>query len=219
MKRPIFIFLLLLGLGNAQSQSTQDLFQQSDAEITYLGIDFSHVRLIGNFSEFIEAGEKNVMTIRDEYFPRWNMVVLNEREKYDIRGMLRKADIYYDIDMISALNARTSLDSMESYNTRKFTEADIERFVSGYDLKDKEGIGVVFIAECLNKSAEEAVFHFVAISMRTGEVLFHRRLRGQPQGFGFRNYWINSLYKIINDVKYYYYNEWRIKSMPAGTQA
>jgi len=219
MKKQLLIFLMLLAVVNTQSQTAQDLFQKSDLKVSYLGIDFSHVKLIGNFAEFFDAGEKNVMEIRDTYFRRWNMVVLNEREKYDIRGMLRKNDIYYDIEMITAVNAQTNLDGIESYNSEKFTEDDIQAFVSQYNLEGKEGIGVVFIAECLNKSAEEAIFHFVAMNMNTREVLFHRRLRGEPQGFGLRNYWANSVYRIIQDIKYYYYNEWWIKAESAGQAA
>jgi hypothetical protein len=210
MKKQLFIFPLLLGIMNAQSQTVQDLFQQSDMKVSYLGI--------GNFAEFFEAGEKNVMEIRDTYFRRWNMVVLNERQKYDIGGMLRKDNIYYDIEMITAINDRTNLDGIESYNSEKFTEEDIQAFVSQYNLEGKDGIGVVFIAECLNKSAEEAIFHFVVMNMNTREILLQRRLRGEPQGFGLKNYWINSVYRIIQDIKYYYYNEWRIKADPAGHQ-
>ena len=203
---------VLLGSINTQSQTVEDLFQNSSVKVSYLGIDFSHVKLIGNFTEFFDAGGKNNMEIRDEYFPRWNMVVVNEREKYDIRGMLRKDEIYYDIDMISAINAETNLDGIVSYNTEKFTDAAIQSFVSQYNLEGKEGIGVLFIAECLNKSSLEAIFHFVAINMNTGEVIFQRRLRGEPHGFGLRNYWANSVGKIIQDIKFYYFNEWKTKT-------
>lgn len=216
MKKLVFIPLILLTSIGAKSQTVQDLFQQSDTKVSWLGIDFSHVKLIGDFSEFLEAGEKNVMQIRDIYFPRWNMVLLNEREKYDIRGMLRKNDIYYDIDMISEINSQTSLDEIESYNTQKFTDDEIQGFVAQYNLEGKEGIGIVFISESLNKSAEEAYFHFVAINMKSKAVLFHRRLRGEPSGFGLRSYWANSVYKIIQDIKFYYYNEWRLKAEPDG---
>jgi hypothetical protein len=218
MKRQLFIFLLLAGTAGIQSQTVSDLFQQNDIRVTYLGIDYSHVKLIGNFSEFFEVGGKNIMELRDTYFPRWNMVVVNERDKYDLAGMLRKQDIYYDIDMISAVNSRTNLEGLVSLNTVKFTEEDISQFVSEYDFKGKEGIGVLFIAECLNKSAEEAIFHFVAMNMQTGDILFQRRLKGIPNGIGLRNYWINPLYRIINDVKFYYYQEWKQSAKPAGSQ-
>jgi hypothetical protein len=81
--------------------------------------------------------------------------------------------------------------------------------VNQYNLEGRDGIGVVFIAESLNKSYKEAYFHFVAINMKTGEVLFHQRLRGEPSGFGLRNYWANSVYRVINDIKLYYYVRWK----------
>jgi len=143
------------------------------------------------------------------YFPRWNSIILDEPEKYDIRGMLRRADVYYDIDMIMEHNYRANPDSLESYNTRKFTGEDMQAFVDQYDLEGREGIGVLFIAECLNKNYEEAYYHFVAINMQNKDVLFHKRLRGEPGGIGLRNYWANSVYRIINDITHYYYGNWK----------
>jgi hypothetical protein len=218
MRKLIFINLVLFAAIPMKAQSIDDLFGSTDTRITYLGIDFSHVKLIGNFTEFFEAGKKNVMEIRDFYFPRWNKVVVDEREKYDIGGMLRKYNVYYDLEMITEVNARTNPDSLESYNAVVLSPDDISNIVAHYNLEGRQGIGVVFVAESLNKSAVEAYFHFVAINMDTREVLFQRRLRGQPQGFGLRNYWINSLYRIINDVKYYYFNEWRIRTAKEGIQ-
>ena len=211
MKKLLLMCLLLICIVSAKAQTVQDLFHPGEVKISWLGVDFSHVKLIGNFAEFFEAGDKSTWQIRDIYFPSWNRIILEESAKYDIRGMLRTYDIYYDIDMIMDLNARAPLEEMESYNTPKFTGEDIESFVRDYNLEGKEGIGVLFIAECLNKSAMEAYFHFVAINMVTGEVLLHERLRGEPKGFGLRNYWANSMYRIIKDIQYYYYGSWKSK--------
>jgi hypothetical protein len=208
MKKICIALLLSLGAVSANSQTAQDLFR-SDSRITWLGIDFSHVRLIGNFSEFIEIGVKSPVQIITCYFPKWNRIVLDESEKYDIRGMLRRMDITYDIDMIMDLNYNANPDSMLSYNTRRFTGEDLQAYVNQYNLEGKEGIGVLFIAECLNKNYEEAYFHFVAINMKTGDILFHERLRGEPGGIGLRNYWANSVYRIINDIKNYYFSNWK----------
>jgi len=208
MKKIGFAFLLSLGVISANSQTAQDLFS-SNSRITWLGIDFSHVRLIGNFSDFLDLGAKSSVEIITSYFPEWNRIVLDEGEKYDIRGMLRRLDIYYDIDMIMDVNYQTNPDSLESYNARRFTGKDIQSYVSQYNLEGRDGIGVVFIAESLNKSYKEAYYHFVAINMKTSEVLFHYRLRGEPSGFGLRNYWANSVYRVINDIKFYYYIRWK----------
>jgi hypothetical protein len=196
---------------HGNSQSLHDLFYPSDVKISWLGIDFSHVKLIGNFAEFFEVGTKSPWQIRDIYFPSWNGIILSEPQKYDIRGMLRKSDIWYDIDMIGEINARANVDDIESYNTYAFTDEDIQSFVDQYNLEGAEGIGVLFIAECLNKNALEAFYHFVAIDMKTGQVLFHERLRGEPSGFGFRNYWANSIYTVIRNIRDYYYFSWKSK--------
>jgi hypothetical protein len=216
MKKLYLLFLLLPCAISGNSQTVNDLFQESDVKISWLGIDFSHVKLIGNFAEFFEAGEKSSWQIRDIYFPRWNYIILGEPEKYDIKGMLRKPDIWYDIDMIGDINARTSLDEIESYNAIKFTGEDIQSFVDQYNLEGKEGIGVLFIAECLNKNAEEAYYHFVAINMKNRNVLFHERLRGEPNGFGLRNYWANSIFTVIRNIREYYFGSWKSKIKPSS---
>jgi len=190
------------------AQTSGDLFRP-DVQVTWLGIDFSHVKLIGNFAEFFEAGVKSTVQIRDMYFPRWNAIIMDEPAKYDVRGMLRRSNMGFDFDMISGINAQTPLDEMEAYNTTRFSEEDIQSFTRQYDFKQKAGIGIVLIAECLNKNAAEAWYHFVAMDMRTGKILIHQRLRGQPSGFGFRNYWANSIYKVIRDIRDYYYWEWK----------
>jgi hypothetical protein len=211
MKNILSLLTLVMIAFATNAQSLSDFFTRSDIRVTYLGIDFSHVQLIGNFSEFLEAGQRNSMEIRNVYFPKWNRVILDEREKYDLAAMLRKYEIFYDIDMISEVNSQTSLDELESYNAVRYSEEDIMRFVSAYDLGGKSGLAIVFIAETLNKSYDEAWFHFVVLDMNSKEVLFQRRLRGEPNGFGLRNYWINALYRIINDTRYYYFNEWKYK--------
>ena len=216
MKKSYLLLGMLCCMVTVKSQTVRDIFYDSDVKISWLGIDFSHVKLIGNFAEFFEAGEKSSWQIRDIYFPRWNNIILNEPEKYDIRGMIRKPDLWYDIDMLGDINSQTSLDEIESYNTVKFSEEDIQSFVNQYNLQDKEGIGILFIAECLNKNAEEAYYHFVAINMKNKEVLFHERLRGEPNGFGLRNYWANSIYSVIRNIREYYFGSWKSKIKPSS---
>lgn len=190
-------------------QTAGDLFRESNVKISWLGIDFSHVKLIGDFSEFAGAGEKSTAQVRDKYFGSWNHLILAEPDKYDLRGMLRKGEIVYDIDMIMELNSRTPLENMEANNNPFYKLEDIEGFVSEYNFEGKEGIGIMFIAESLNKFANEAYFHFVAIDLESKEILVHERLRGVPRGFGLRNFWAGAVYSIIKDIRSKYYKIWK----------
>jgi hypothetical protein len=191
------------------AQTAKDLFEHSKVEVSWLGIDFSHVKLIGEFAQFYSAGDKSVVQIKDIYFPGWNQLVLHESSKYDIRGMLRKDTIKYDIDMVMAINSRAPLEDLESYNNPNYTEKDILNFVSEYSFDQVHGIGVMLIAECLNKNYEEAYFHFVALNLPSKQLLIHERIRGEPGGFGLRNYWAGAIHDVMKSIKNKYYRIWK----------
>ena len=207
-KQTITLFLLLFAvIVNAQTAS--DLFKSDGVKVTWLGVDYSHAKLIGDFSDFGSSGDKSTVQIRDQYFARWNNLILAEPKKYDIAGMLNKSDVVNDIGMISKLNLKADVENMEADDNPDYTLEDIKKFIAEYNTEGKDGIGVVFVAESMNKNAVEAYYHFVAINMKTKELLLHERLRGAPMGFGLRNYWAGSIYAVIKDIKKSYYKKWK----------
>lgn len=207
MKPTSIIVVLLLAYTNLFSQTNNDLFKPS-TKITWLGVDYSHVQLIGTFAQFEDAGEQDLNSIRDNYFPAWNKLILDERTKYDIQGMLNKDNIYYDIQMITELNSKTPVEDLETLNQIEYTTTDINDFVANYSFEPSENIGIVFIAECLNKSATEAFYHFVAIDMSNNSIIMQERLKGKPGGFGLRNYWAGSIYSVIKQIRNKKYAQW-----------
>jgi len=217
MKNILFIILLLSLAFQSKAQNAQDLFSP-DVPVTWLGIDYSHCKLIGNFAEFADAGRKSTWLIRDSYFPKWNAIIMNEPDKFDVRGMLRRGDLGFDLEMITGINAQTPLAEMEVFSPVMYSEEDIRSFVNQYEFKVKNGIGLVLITECMNKIMNEAWYHFVAIDMGTGNVILHERLRGQPSGIGLRNYWANSIHKVIRNIQEYYYWEWKKQSASGNIQ-
>lgn len=208
MKKTLTLLLLCITT-ITWSQKAEDLFHSSDVKFSWLGIDFSHVKLIGDFSQFSGLGDKSSYQVKTIYFPAWNKLVVNEREKYDVNGMLRKDNIFYDIDMIMGINEKTPLEDLEAYNSPVYTREDIVKFINAYDTEGKSGIGVVLIAESLNKAEKEAYFHFAAINLSTKEILIHQRLRGEPGGFGIRNYWAGSIHDVMKQIEKIYYRSWR----------
>jgi hypothetical protein len=207
MKKLAVLFLLVAQLTFAQQAS--DIFKSTDVQYTWLGIDYSHVKLIGDFTEIQAAGEKTAVEIKKNYFPAWNQLVLNEPKKYDVAGMLRKEKMEYDIEMINEINQKAPVEEMESTRSPVYLKEDIEKFVSEYKPKQKNGIGILLVAESLNKAKVEAYYHFVALDLKTNKVLIHDRLRGQPGGFGLRNYWAGSIYSVIKDISKNRYKVWK----------
>ena len=211
MKKIISLLLVICLLNAAQAQTVKDLFSSNKVNVSWLGIDFSHIKLIGDFSQFKDAGETSPTIIKGKYFPAWNRLVITEPEKFDVKGMLRQDELVYDIDMITDINVGTLIKGMESNTTPRYKQDDIAGFVKDYNLSGKKGIGIAFIAESFNKSAEEAIFHFVALNMSTKEILIYEKLSGSPSGFGLKNYWAGAIYDVMNDIKKKKFKEWRVK--------
>lgn len=203
------ILIIFIGLSSfcSNAQTASDLFKED--EITYLGIDFSHVQLLGNFSQAYGFGEQNSQTVRDNYFPAWNNVIMDERNKYDIAGMLRKDQVLYMPKMIMEINKNADVEELDVYNAEEYSSEQIIKFVSEYPLEGETGIGVLFIAESLNKIDKKAVYHFLAINMANGHILLQERLEGTPNGIGIRNYWAGSVYNVIQQIQKSYYRKWK----------
>jgi hypothetical protein len=113
--------------------------------------------------------------------------------------------------MITDLNSKAATEDMEQDHARKFSAEDIEKFVKQYQPENTDGIGIVFIAETLNKAETEAWLHFVAIDLSNNNILFTERLKGNPAGIGLRNYWAGAIYDVIKEIKSKKYKEWKSK--------
>ncbi len=203
----IAVFSLISFKGN--TQRIEDLFSKSDTQITWLGIDFSHVKLIGEFSQFSEAGRTGTSVIRDKYFYGWNNLILNEYPKYNIAEMIRKENVNLKISAINKINENTSIEDLESDNQPNYSKEEIALFIKKYDFEENDGIGLLFVADYLDKTREEAKYHFVAINLSNNEVLLCESFTSFPSGFGLRNYWAKTYYDVIISIRDFKYKSWK----------
>tara|TARA_B110000285_G_scaffold208885_1_gene249432 strand:+ start:1175 stop:1816 length:642 start_codon:yes stop_codon:yes gene_type:complete len=207
MKNLILIPLCFI-VYNCFSQAPVDIFTTSDYNYTYLGIDYSHSKFNGDFSQFNEAGTKGFVTIKSEYFTAWNGVVYNEQEKYNLKDALRKEHINYELEDVRLINENTVVENMEG-STVTFSKSDIQEFINNSKYTVTDGIGIMFIAEYLDKNRVEACFHFVMINMISRDVLIHERIVNKPGGFGLRNYWIRPVFLSIEKIRKSLYKGWQ----------
>ena len=197
--KKIILFLVLLPASVAvHAQTAKDIFTTTNYTYTWLGIDYSQVKLIGDFSQFQEVGGVSPARLKNTYFPAWNNLVLNERTKYDITEVTTK-------------NAEAPLEELEAVNAPFFNEEKIKSIVNGYSFKDKSGVGILFVAESLSKSSEEAYYHVVLINLSTKEILIQDRLKGEPGGIGLRNYWASTVYRAMQSIEKTQYKAWKSK--------
>ena len=199
-KITIALVMLFLLLNTSYSQSINDLFNgKSETPITWLGIDYSHVKLIGDFSQYGGAGEMDSYEIQNKYFPAWNHFVLTEGSKYNVKRTLRTNRVKINLDMTDELNAIE--DDFEGNEAPNYTEEEIIKFAKAFKVDNIEGLGVFFIAEYLDKNTQEAKYHYVVINNKTNEVLLHEVYIKKGGGFGLRNYWARSFYNVFVEIE------------------
>ncbi|HSY62887.1 MAG TPA: hypothetical protein VK796_13475 [Cytophaga sp.] len=210
IKRFLSILSLVLVFAfNSQAQNVQDIFGNTDYNVTWFGIDYSHAKIVGSLGLFGGKTPVSPADLRDRYYPAWNYLILDEPGKYDIAKMIHRQSVTKDISIVKQLNAAAHIDSIEASVTPYYTLQEIQQFISAYPIENKAGIGLVFIAESMNKASDDAYYHVVFFNMTTKEILLQERLRGAPVGFGIRNHWAGSYFSVMEYIKEDGYQKWR----------
>jgi len=200
----IVFFLGLMSHFSAFAQSAKDIFEKR--EIVFLGIDFSQARFIGS-GEFHDHYE-----IKNKYIPAWNNLILEERDKYDVKKYFRMDDVEHEFDVVRALHDDIDVEEKVINSDHELSEEDIQKAVKEYNFNadnvdtDKK-IGLVFIAEYLMKFKEDediepiGSYWVTFFDTESRKVLLTERMKGEPGGFGFRNYWARTYYNVMQNAK------------------
>lgn len=171
-------------------------------EVYWYGLDFSKSKMVGNFSQFNEAGGKNGFDIRNIYFRAWNRTIVDEPEKYTLDKFFNVTKVNYNLSVTELVNQDTDgakLMVMDTYS-KELTTEEIQACVSQYKLEQKSGIGIVFVVEKFDKFEERGVMNVVYFDIATQKVLFTKRMAGEAKGIGIKNYWIRSVYNVMKEV-------------------
>ena len=141
MKRFIcFVAASLMVFGAvAQPQKIQEA-----PSLNYYGIDFSSAKVIGAS----EPAEQFV-----DVFEKINLLVVGEPAKYDLKKAFRKEIGKVDPSVVESLNEKIDPKGLKMYSgSYRLSPETIVGKVAEYQIPDKEGLGVVLIAEQLDKS-------------------------------------------------------------------
>jgi hypothetical protein len=173
------------------------------SEVYWYGLDFTKSKMVGNFSQFGDAGVKNGFDIRNIYFRSWNRTIVSESEKYTLDKFLNVSKVNYALSVTEAVNQdmdASKLMLLDTYS-KELTAEEIQNCVNQYKIEQKSGIGVVFIIEKFDRFEEKGVMNVVYFDIASKKVLFAKRMSGEPKGIGLNNYWIRSVYNVMLEVK------------------
>jgi hypothetical protein len=190
-------------MGKLSAQTFQDFFKP-ETNITWLGIDFTDVKVLGHTDTEVED-------LAERHFAGINDVVLNEPKKYDLPKAFHKATVATDLSFVKAKNktiSNTKIASANDADMSRFTKATIETMVKGYDFGSKKGIGVIFFMEGMSKTKERASMWVTIIDMSSKKVLYTERMEEKVGGFGLKNYYARSIYLALDDIEDKY-KDWK----------
>lgn len=177
----------------AIAQGEQQVAQAD--EMTYFGLDCSKLVVIGESA----TGEDIV----NKYFVSWNGVVMNEDSKYDFAKTFKKKEVHKDIAYISKRNAQRDPSDVIAYENQSISEDELVSHIKSYEMEGS-GVGLVFVLENFNKLEEKGTMWVTFFDIERKQVLMAKHMSATPGGFGMRNFWVRTVYDVLNDSKKQY---------------
>ncbi len=203
MKKLILIagIFLVFSFFSKGQYTTADVFKVDN--ITWYGLDFSNIKLIGS------AGFTDPYAIKNKFFNSWNNLIITETEKYNIAGFFHKSSVANDLSIVKERNKLPDPDELVINTDYSFGEDEVKKIISEYDITGKEGIGLVFIMESFNKTEERGYMWITFFNIETKEVLLSKKMNGKAGGFGIRNYWAKSFYNVMKSIGKKEWKAWK----------
>jgi hypothetical protein len=185
------ISLIAISMSGSQAQTPTDVLAHGSS-VTFFGVDFSKCKgvMLGATAE----------EMRDKYFPAINNLLIVEVDKYNVKKALFKSEVISDPREVNRLNMTIDIQKFSVYSISEIPPLDsntIAKVVHSYNLKDNKGIGLVFVAESLDKTKEIGTYYLVYFSMPEGKVILSEKVHGSPGGFGVRNFWARTISNIL----------------------
>lgn len=160
--------------------------------IVFFGIDYSLVR----FSYVDDDPAYIVQTL-----PQINRLFITEARKYDVGRLMAKNVVKTDLEHVNSVTGKLSGKNIMVDADYAIREDDVRALISQYPGSAVDGVGLVFVAEQMNKRELTGSYYVTFFDLKTGEVLTTCRQTAKPKGFGFRNYWAATIYGLMKAWK------------------
>lgn len=199
-----FIFALLMPTG-AFAQERRDIFN-SATEITWLGVDFSEAKFIGDREKL--GSESDIRHLLDAI----NELMIKEADKYNVAAALQRKKVDNATQVTAEHNSELDVLAMLSNDGKDHIHLKpdgVEQIIASYDFKGLSGIGVMINVESLNKLIDEGSFWVTFVNMGTRELLMTERIVAPPTGFGLRNFWAGAINGALIKIKKKEFEAWR----------
>ena len=208
MKLVKTLFILMLISSSLVAQTTRsDVFVNTN-KVTWLGLDFTEAKFLGDRERY--GSESDMRKLLEA----WNNFFIIEADKYNIAACIDRPKVEKEISVTLDHNGELDVLAMYSDSERDYLHLSrdgVSEIVSSYDFKGLSGIGLMFNIESFSKINVEGSMWITFIDLESKEVLFTERMFAPPAGFGVKNYWAGSIYKVMEKIKKTEFEMWRKK--------
>ena len=176
----------------------------ADREILWTGINFSMAKFTRNGFNFSQE-------ILQHYFHDWNMLILNDQKKYDIRMSFRKPIMQYNLSAVTKINKNIRINSILTSRIDlkdTLSEEKIVKCLPAINPAPAQRFALSFFVESFDSVAKVAAVWVVIYTTDTGEMVLCEQYLKVPSGIGTRNYWARVFYNILYDIKSYAFLRW-----------
>ena len=190
MKKILFCTCLVVITASGFSQSRTKLYEAD--QFVWFGVDFSMVKLIG--PEF-----NNPEHIIESYFEQWNSRAIAFIEN-DFKGKLAKTPFVYDTPMAIERSRKVSVNDILLPLSAKYSIGNdmIDDLVNKCNSPNNQtGIGVMLIAESLNRANNIGIYHVVFFDISSKQILKKEKFEFEGSGIGFLPYWDKPIFRTI----------------------
>ena len=160
--------------------------------IKFYGVDFSQAKVFGadeTTAQFKAA------------FRGINELFIIEAKKYDVGKHLKKEVTEISLEAVNQVNSAINEENlMTSQTNYSLNNGQVEAAIQALPIRQVPGVGMVLIAEFLNKPANKASYKIVFFNTETKEIIEEWISEGKARGFGLRNYWAGSVYSVLKNL-------------------
>ena len=179
-------------------------------EILWVGINFSRAK-------FTRSGFDFSQEILQHYLHDWNMLILNDQKKYDIRMSFRKPVMQYNLSTITKLNKALKVnDLLTNVISSKHVYSDDQmlEYASTLKLPTTLPYSLMFVVESFDSSVKSASIWVVINQTEIQEVVLCEKFLKSPAGIGTRNYWARTFYNVFYDIQSNTFHRWENMVQP-----
>lgn len=160
--------------------------------IKFYGVDYSQAKVFG--------ADESPIQFKDA-FRRINELFITEAKKYNVEKQLKKEVTEISLDAVNQVNENINVaELMTTKREYSLSKEQIKAAIEALPIQKTPGVGMVFIAQFLDKSNARGTYEVVSFNTETKEIIEEWITDGKARGFGLRNYWAGSIYSALKKL-------------------